>query len=97
MAYRIDESAIIHPQFSMVYREHCAEIPCIEILGNEWGDDDIDAINDVGMGEYVTPPAGWHSCEWEFYPHKDALGLIAVYLERDGDSECEICAAAPDS
>ena len=94
MGYRIDESAIIHPPFSMVYNQHTAEISCTEILGNEWGDDELEAIQDVGIAEYVTPPEGWRDAGWEYYPHKDALGLIALYLEPDSEKDCEICAAA---
>lgn len=102
MPYQIEESEIQHPPFSMIYHTHAAEISCQDLFGDpdqvDW-ESQLDAMmldGDDGLELYVTIPAGWQSDGWQNHYHKDALWVVTFFLARADDSECGICAAAPD-
>ena len=48
------------------------------LFGEEWNDATLDNFE---PGVHVTPPPhGWTITGWEYYAHKDALGIVTIHL-----------------
>ena len=102
MPYQLEEIEVKHPPYSMIYNQHAAEISCQELFGDpdecDW-ESQLEAMAADGEDSlelYVTIPAAWKIDGWQSHYHKDAAWVVSFFLRRSDDSECEICAAAPD-
>lgn len=72
------QSTAIAPPNPPLYQDWWIEISCDDLFGQEWDEADLDLFEPET--HLTPPPHGWTITGWEYYPHKDAAGVLAIYL-----------------
>lgn len=78
--HNIESDDIICPERHMIYEYHTAEISADDLYGDNWDDSYGENVQEDIDDGVIIPPPGWEIFDWETHAHKDAAGIVSIYL-----------------